>query len=245
MVAVRAPGAWSFDSSYAIYLLSPVKVEVELREAGHLFPVHGWVPGAPVQLKSVTATAGTPNAVLNFVLGSGMQFWITRDAEDGCAAQPIAPVNAIWTAPSNVPFSALNRFPATPLRAAALVAHQFRIAATNRANHTFTARMSDGYSTTFGPVANAQTTAYTPGQIQSWLDNGTPNHLPIYTFTAMVDPTRMLTLQDNMGGTPIGIPVNISPTDWLDGWQPVHAIPPTDPTITLRLPQTRLISSGS
>lgn len=88
-----------------------------------------------------------------------------------------------------------------------------------------------------------KTTAYTPGQIQSWLDDGTPNHLPIYTFTAMVDPTRMLTLQDNMGGSPIGVPADISPTDWFAPWQPMHSLPPTDPTITLRLPATRVSDS--
>ena len=238
---VRAPGAWSFDPNYEIYPLVAVQVQVELREVGHKFTVHGWVPGAPQQLKSVTATAGTPNAALNFVLGSGMQFWITRDAEDGTGAtQPVAPAAGAWTASSNANFSALGRFPEIPVRASPLVAHQFRINATTHSARTFVVRMSDGYSTTFAPAASGQTLAYASGQIQSWLDNGTPNHLPIYTFTAQLDPSRMTTVRDTTTGAEIGVFANVSPTDWLDGWTPIHAIPPTDPAFSIQLPITWL-----
>ena len=236
---VRAAALWSLDPSYASYTLVSVKVQVEPREAGHLFTVHGSVPGAPEQAKPVTAVLLPPaaaTATLTFDLGTGMQFWVTRCAEDGTATPPRAPQTGLWTASANANFIATGRFPATPLRAAALVPLQFRINATTRPGHLFSVRMSDGYGTDFGP---ATTPPYATGQIQNFLTDLTPHHLPIYTFTALVDPTRMLTLRDITLGTQAGVSVDANPSDWLDGWQPLQVLPAAGPDITLRLPDTR------
>ena len=238
----------------------PARVTLDAREIDHRFTMHSRianVAGAPEAATSYTAVADGSAAKLDVLVGSGLQFWITRDAEDGTANQPAAPTTAAgatirntWTASvANLTFQGAACFPANPQRAAALVARHFRVnaQADKRAGHHFRVRMSDGYSTVFtgtahpDPVTGAAVPAYATGQIVSWGGIPVSNPLPIHTFTAMVDPTRLITLHDDSilagGGlaAQMTVDVNVNPTDAFafDGWVPAHN-PPPSPTITVQ-----------
>ena len=241
---VRA-GAWATDS--ADYPLSWVQVQVESREAGHAFTVHGTVPGAPDQLLRVTARADATNAILGFALGTGTHFWITRDAEDGAANQPMAPAAAapLWTASPAATFSALLIFPDPPGRPSALVWHNFYVNARTRPDHQFSVRMSDGYTSTFGPVANGSVSGYEQRLLWGYLSDYTYNDLPAYYFQVLVDPTVMLTLLDTTNGTQLGVSPDSNYTTWYDGWESWLRIPVPDPgatpAISLRLPSAHVM----
>src|SRR4030095_11785124 len=133
---------------------------------------------------------------------NGLQFWVTRDAEDGSESPPVAPATGTWTASSNLTVSAVGRFPAPPHRAAPLVDHQFRVNSSTRPGHTFSVRMNDGYRDIFDGTQHTdlatgvQIPPYSLEQIDNWWDNGQPDPLPIYTFTAKIDPTCITTLWD-------------------------------------------------
>ena len=233
--------AWLPDPA-ASYPLAWVQVRVEAREAGHAFTVHGSVSGVPQQTIRVTAKASTPNAILSFVLSTGMEFWFTREAEDGTASQPSAPATGFWSAMPNASILGLSFFSEVPVRAGGLVARNFRINARTRTNHTFTIRQSDGYSATFGPVAAGPTLAYAPGQIAG------SNPLPIYTFSALLAPTTMVTLQDDTNGSLLSVSPGLGSVDWLDGWksaQPVSATSCLDRTDTVGLPSHGLIPAAA
>jgi hypothetical protein len=234
----RLAASWTPDPDVESYPLSWVQVGVHKREAGHVFTVHGTTPGSPEQLVRVTAWTDGTDGFLNFALGTGMRFWISRDAEDGAPAQPTAPdpqLNSgsvppeevgLWTASPTASFDATSRFPAIPVRANQLVVHEFRINARTRPGHTFIVKMNDGYSSTFGPVATGTVSAYASNLLDGWLSNGLANPLPIYTFSAWVDPWATITLVDQTDGTQLGISaVGGNRTDWLDGWQPTLTIP--------------------
>ncbi len=186
---VRDAAAWSADPAAATYPLVWVQVEVEAREAGHCFTVQGVSPGGARETVRVIAAPGSPNALLSFVLGAGTTFHLTRDAEDGTADQPQAPLTGVWTADGGAPFDGLGCFPAEPARPSTLVARAFQVNAHTRPDHEFSVRMSDGYTRTFGPVASGDIIPYGPALLENWLDNGVSNHLPIHTFFAWLDPT--------------------------------------------------------
>jgi hypothetical protein len=220
-----------------------VTISLEGREAGHVFTVHGSASGAAQEVVRVTAAPGSPHAILSFVLEMGTNFYITRDAEDGGANQPAAPAAGVWTATFGASFSALGCFPAEPARQNALVPRDFLVNARTRPGHEFSVRMSDGYTSTFGPMATAEIGAYQSAQIENWLDNGADNHLPVYSFTALLDPSRTATLRDNTNCTYLGVPADANPVEWLDGWQPLQALPAQGASITLTMPGMRIWQS--
>ena len=235
---------WEYD--YGIYPLVPVKVRVDPREAGHRFTARYQLAGAPPY--AVTGAAVTANnmTAINFTLASGVPFRVTRDAEDGSAGQPVAPGTGNWTATANATYLATGLFPQVPLRANAPVAHTISVNATNRPQHTFSVRTTDGYTTAYNysvhndAVTGQQTAAIEISQINNWWDDGSPHHLTIYIFTAYIDPSRVATLWDDTANVALTtIDQNVPATEWLEGWQPLHGNPPTDPWITLQLPQSR------
>ena len=207
---VRAASAWAFDQGYGIYPFIPVKVTLEAREAGHRFKMHsrlGGVAGAPEAAIPCTAVADGGMAKLDLLVGTGLQFWITRDAEDGRANQPAAPFTAAnatvrntWVAnTANQTYPASTYFPQNPVRAASLVPHRFQVnaQANKRAGHRFAVEMSDGYKTVFtnathnDPVTGVSIPAYAAETISYSGPAPLSNPLPISTFTALVDPTLM------------------------------------------------------
>ena len=255
---VRAASDWTFDPSYTSYPTVPAHVTLEAREAGHNFTVHSQIAGVPEMLTSTVAqsgAAGTNTAVLDFQVGSGLLFWITRDAENGHPDQPAAPATGAWAAGTNpgvtVNQNAVGRFPAPPWRQAALVPHQFRVNASTRPSHVFSVRMSDGYTTIFSatPYHDAATDTDMPAcgseTIAQWRGVPLSNPLPVITFTAMIDPTRAILLRDDSivsgGGLAQDVVVDptVDPTDVFDGWKHVN-LPPPAPTITIRVPASRV-----
>lgn len=253
---VRASTAWTSDSTYAFYPLLNMGLTLDAREAGHRFAVHSKASVAPEMTKVFTAVAGTGNARLDFSVGKGVRFWITREAEMGQSTPPTAPAGASvssggWVATTNgTTFSAIspdpNLFPAPPLRPVALVTKQFRVNALARPNRSFTVRMSDGYSTLInsGPAhldvpTNTWIAGYGTGSTSDWSALGASQPVPIYTFSAQIDPRFSTVLRDETTLEEIPVRLADSFTDWLSPWLPTGAYSPAGPTITLNLPATR------
>ena len=239
---VRASADWVFDPDYLTFPLVQVRVTMEACEVGHTFTVHSRLPNLPERLTPCAAQAGTAGAgELSFAVGAGLQFWITRDAENGSTPQRMAPATGTWAAGTNpaqvINLSAVGRFPAPPMRGplGQLVPHQFRIKTATRLGHTFSVRMSDGYTTFFNTTAHADaatnsiTPAYGQATITSLNSQPLANPLQVYTFTAMIDPTRGIVLRDESiaggGGLAAEITVDpaVNPTDVFDGWVPPMA----------------------
>ena len=112
--------------------------------------------------------------------------------------------------------------------------------------------MSDGYTTFFNGTAHADaaTDSVTPAYGQATVTSldGQPlaNPVQVYTFAAMIDPTRGITLRDESiaggGGLAAEITVDpaVNPTDVFDGWVPAYGSgPPPAPEITVQVPATR------
>ena len=235
---VRAESAWSFDSDSEFYPLAWLRVQLDAREAGHAFTVHGRTPDAPAQRIKVIAQPDSAGAILSFVLGAATEFSVTRDAEDGAASQPTAPAEEnTWYAGSGWYYPAAAYFPATPHRASALEWHYFRINARTRPNHEFAVSMSDGYVSTFGPEGSAAGTTYASSEEIY----GMANNLPVHTFWALIDPTAVVTLHDLTDGTQIGVSPDGYLTDWFDGWAASLPVPVASSTITLRLAASHLM----
>ena len=253
---VRASGDWAFDPGYSFYPTVHVRVTLEAREAGHSFTVHSRIadaPEMPVHSVAQPGAAGTNIAVLDIQVGSGLQFWITRDAESGRLTQARAPAAGTWAAGTNtsqtLTFSAVGCFPAPPVRGQ-WVRHRFRVNAGTRAHHTLSVRMDDGYTTFFNetehsdPATDTLVPAYGLETIAQWGNVVLFNPLPIITFTAMIDRSRAITLRDDSiasgGGLAQDITVDpaVDPTDVFDGWVPMQPQTP-DPTITIHVPSGR------
>ena len=257
----RSVYAWSVDPAYAFYPTYSTQVTLHSREAGHLFAVHSKVIGGPVYSRVFTAAASGANAKLVFDVGKGLQFWVTREAENGSASQPVAPAGASasgssWVATSNnATFGATSFFPANPARlAGALVSRPVRINAamhgangSNPPGRSFMVQLGDGYTTTYAPPNGAAPT-YGSSIISDW--NGVPfpsgtTPLPIYTFNADTDWRFDVTLRDLTSAevfTPSDIENRI---DWLAPWVAPNPGAPAGPTITLNLPLSRLPSSAN
>ena len=147
----------------------PVTVYLEGREQGHRFTVHSRASGGPGMKQSVQARGGfeaewpAPNggwtydaawnwvevpagsATLNFAVGRGMEFWITREADDaqagGNGQMAIPPGSAGYTVANWLLYGV---FPDPPQRATPLEPVTFRVNA-QRWGHRFTVWQSDGY----------------------------------------------------------------------------------------------------
>ena len=188
---------------------------------------------------TVYASSST-HPVLDVAVGEGMQFCITREG-DGWSS--LTMTSAPWVA-SNAGmqsleddgdgWSALGKFPDPPQRGPMEMKH-FRVHYQNRYSHTFSVRMSDGYSTSTVMGSNTEI-------VQSWDDQGVADPLAtltVGTFEVAIDPTRAWWLRDEETGE--NFPID--QTDVFDGWTPLHANPPPLPTITLRLPIWRTDTS--
>ncbi len=243
---------WTYDP--ASIPMAGVTVLVEGGEVGHRFKAHSRaVDGTVSQAAAVAGLASdaglnsytydhswnvvelpTGIAALTFSVGLGMEFWITRDA-DGVSS-------AIWRAEtaSGGPllWSALGTFPDPPQRATPLEARTFRIH-TGRWGHDFTVWMADGYHSRFSvaPLGAETASPYAmAAPISSWDDQGLFNPLPVFAFTALIDPARTWWLRDDSTGESF----LVRQTDVLDGWLPLHTAPPPDAGITLQLPAWRV-----
>jgi hypothetical protein len=175
---------------------------------------------------------------MTFEVGQGMEWWITRNADNASTATAnsgnpyIATLTGGGTSAYN--WRLYGIFPDPPGRSTPLQSREFRINA-NRAEHQFTVWMSDGYSTRFVPI-HAETT------FTEWNGQFIWNPLTVITFTASIDLSSIWWLVDNSTDEvfPIG------QTDIFDGWEPQYD-PPYDPfsTITIHLPSWGLVSSAS
>ena len=252
---VHLASHWVPDTQYLWYPMLETHVTLHSREAGHRFAVHWKATNAPVMSQIYTAVSAGANARLDFPIGQGLRFWVTREAEMGYLPQPVAPAGASATSggwvsnTNNTTFSAVspNPFPAPPLRPVALVPRLVRVNAVAHAGHAISVRQGDGYSTTYnaGPAShldaatNAQIPPYTSGSIARWDDQGISQPLPVYTFTAYVDPRFTIKLRDETTLEEFSAFAPTGAMDWLDPWAATHPNAPGGPTITLELPFTR------
>lgn len=251
---------WSPDPAYAFYPLLDTHVTLPGREAGHKFAVHCKASNTPEMTRIVAAVSGTGgNAKLDFQVGSGLPFWITREAENNTANQPVAPAGAsiygsAWVANlNNATFSAispnLNLFPAAPTRpVGVLVSRQVRVNAVERAQHSFRVSQGDGYSVTYeagpsshpDPVTGAVISSYA-GSVDTWNGQPVAAPLPVYTFTVQMDNRFSFKLRDEITGEEL-LPTGTGPIDWLAPWVATTSSAPVGPTITLQLPFTRALN---
>ena len=265
---VRLSGAWSQDPIYASYPLLDTNVTLRALEVGHKFAVHRKATNGPELSQVYTAVSAPPNAKLNFPVGKGLRFWVTREAENGVANQPVAPVGALatnytgWTNnTAGSTFSAIspnpNLFPAAPIRPSwALASRPVRINADAHRDadpelrRNFKVWLGDGYTTTYDagpnshpdPVTFLPVPAYTLGSINEWngvaFPVGVPP-LPVYEFTAVTDWRYDVTLQDQTTSD-VFTPSDLgNRIDWLAPWVSPTLTAPPGPTITLQLPVSR------
>ncbi len=204
--------------------LIPVMLSLESHEDGYLFTVSSHAADGPVMTQSVQASGNSAGATLNFAVGSGMEFWLTRDAD----VPPIESPHFVADGDFSGYGSLSGVFPATPQHPQE--AQTFRIHA-QRWGHAFTVWQSDGTHFPFIAPDTADGPAYAAETIADWNDQGLSNPLGILTFTAQVDPTRVWWLRDDSTGE--AFPA--MQTDVLDGWVPLHTQPPASLTVTLHL----------
>lgn len=263
---LRAAGAWTLDPAYTFYPLVETNVTLPAREVGHKFAVHQKAVLGPESSQVYTAVAAPPNAKLNFPVAKGLRFWVTREAENGAAIQPVAPAGAKasnsigWVNnTAGATFSAIspnpNLFPAAPNRPSwALASRPVRINASPsvrpESGRNFKVLLGDGYTTTYDagpnshldPVTGLTVPAYTLGSINEWNGVAFPvgePPLPVYEFTAVTDWRYGVTLHDQTAGdmfTPSSLENRI---DWLAPWVSPTLTAPPGPTITLQLPVSR------
>jgi hypothetical protein len=239
--------AATWEPDYSQYPLVEVRGYLEGREIGHKFTVYYWAYGGPIMTTSVTATLSATSgsvdgflrpswlstgtfqvpagsAVLSFPMGEGMYFYISRDA-DNVNTPDESGYDAYFQANSSAPlvWSLFGVFPDPPNRSTPLQTVEFRLRS-ERANHTFTVLMSDGYSSHFVPGQYSETT------ITEWNGQLLWNPLMIISFTASIDPSKSWWLRADTTAQefPIG------QTDIFDGWTPQFG--PPYPTITIHLP---------
>ena len=80
-------------------------------------------------------------ASLTFGVGQGFEYWVTRDADGFSSPHFTAPA----ASNSDLHGPLFDIFPDPPQRAQVETKH-FRVHNENRGGHSFTVRMSDGYS---------------------------------------------------------------------------------------------------
>jgi hypothetical protein len=248
----------TWEPDYAQYPLVSVAVYLEGREAGHRFTVHRRVVGeeGDGMISSIAAvgggdaagpansggwannTAGNSfqviqgSATMTFEVGQGMEWWLSRDA-DGATSIPVdgsGPfVAELASGNGNAAYNwaLYSVFPDPPQRPAVQQV-TFRINYDTRGNHNFSFHMSDGYDWSTTP-------SYGSGSIDSWDDYGVSNALSLALIPATVDPRFSWWLVDDTTGEQF----SVGQTDILDGWTPMHTIPPPAPTLTIKLPEWR------
>ena len=245
---------WFPDQAYAFYPMLDTHVTLHGRELGHKFAVHYKASNTPPLSRVYEAVKVGSSVRLDFQVGTGLPFWITREAENGAANQPVAPTGAsvagsTWVANTNgATFSGVTMFPAAPARPAGVVVPRLvRVNAIERSLHSFRVRQGDGYSVTYDagpsshsdPVTGADISPYAPGFIDIWSGQPVATPLPVHIFTAQVDNRFSVTgVRDEITGEEL-VPVGDGPIDWVAPWVGTSSSAPVGPTVTLQLPFTR------
>ncbi|MEA3210604.1 MAG: hypothetical protein QOE70_3661, partial [Chthoniobacter sp.] len=224
---------WTFDPS-SLPLVG-ITVYLDGIESGHHFYLYSRLPDGPTMTQEVQASEplaedswsegngysiGFPvpagSCLVTATVAGGAEFWLERRA-DGVATSAI-PIQYEYPLFWNL----IGFFPALP---PPQESQTFRIAYSGRWGHHFTVWTADGYHTGFGSSSMGYEV------IDDYDDAGVWNPLPVFTFTAPVDPAQGWWLQDDNTGERFP---NFQ-SDVFDGWQPLHSQAPPSPTITVRV----------